>query len=681
MLRSCLFLMAFLFFALFASALAHADAQGQPSKEPDEAKQVERLIEQLGSGDFQEREAASQQLKKIGPPALPALRTAAENHKDAEIQLRATGLVDTIENSLEGLLIEYRSLGLPIPPQDARLVRYVARREKLGDGKIQPKAYSLAFLVKTGNDKEPWVLVNGVYEKQCELDPKPEEVKPDPDALKDLLYGGDLEFAIQCQARGWTKLAENLFERSVKESKLPPRKELVQEAWEYWRLQLTVGGHKYDLGPFLYVMPTPPRADRAIIAKRLNELIRRDKALDTEPNRAMLKSLELALVPSKAKPGSIEALIDGLVDYEASTGMFGTYSPEDQYMRIAELGFDAVPALIEHLDDERITRGMMWGYISNWNNYPSFHLHVRHIVADVLEGLAGQRFGRRYEDGRQKGEGVEKDEAQKWWDEAKKVGEERYLVDNVLAPRLIRGFEPPQVNAAQLRVIQVKYPKHIPTIYRSVLDDHPEYYSGELAKSLSECKLPLKEKMDLLLSAAKHKDYKHRLAALRAMKALDQKQFDAQLIAAIKAFPDDVQGDYLFCPEVQIARLANECDDPEVWQVLEKVAKRAAVGFRMWLLDFELLPRERQRHRVERMQLLAAFLDDSAASTQESNRKHSEPWDHASYDIMQVRDFVAMQLLDEVGIDVESNPKRTPAQWAEIRNKARAALKEKLKPN
>ena len=134
-------------------------------------------------------------------------------------------------------------------------------------------------------------------------------------------------------------------------------------------------------------------------------------------NRALLKSLDLALVPSKAKPGSLEALIDDLVDYAANTGTLGSYPREDRYWRIAELGFDAVPALIDHLDDDRLTRAMMKGF----NNFPSWHLRVKHGVSDLLEELAGQDLGRDWLR-RQQGYTVTKAAAKMWWDEAPRSG-------------------------------------------------------------------------------------------------------------------------------------------------------------------------------------------------------------------------------------------------------------------
>jgi uncharacterized protein (TIGR03067 family) len=58
---------------------------------------AERLIQQLGSPDFAQREAATQRLKVLGEPALDALRKAASSD-DAEVRRRAKGLIEDIEN-------------------------------------------------------------------------------------------------------------------------------------------------------------------------------------------------------------------------------------------------------------------------------------------------------------------------------------------------------------------------------------------------------------------------------------------------------------------------------------------------------------------------------------------------------------------------------------------------------
>ena len=47
-------------------------------------RDVDRLIRQLGSDEFEEREAATRALKKVGKAALTALQRAAKENADAE---------------------------------------------------------------------------------------------------------------------------------------------------------------------------------------------------------------------------------------------------------------------------------------------------------------------------------------------------------------------------------------------------------------------------------------------------------------------------------------------------------------------------------------------------------------------------------------------------------------------
>ncbi len=58
---------------------------------------INKLIEQLGSKSFEEREAANKRLREIGAPAVDALRKAMETNKDAEITRRARQLVEALE--------------------------------------------------------------------------------------------------------------------------------------------------------------------------------------------------------------------------------------------------------------------------------------------------------------------------------------------------------------------------------------------------------------------------------------------------------------------------------------------------------------------------------------------------------------------------------------------------------
>jgi hypothetical protein len=59
-------------------------------------KDISRLIGQLGSERFQERENATQELSRLGKSALPGLKKAS-NSPDAEVRRRAGQLIRQME--------------------------------------------------------------------------------------------------------------------------------------------------------------------------------------------------------------------------------------------------------------------------------------------------------------------------------------------------------------------------------------------------------------------------------------------------------------------------------------------------------------------------------------------------------------------------------------------------------
>src|SRR5438874_10663115 len=77
-----------------SGALAAAETAGN-SETP-----IARLIRQLGSERFADREAASRELDALGPEALDSLKTACQSD-DAEVRHRAALAAQSIEKRLE----------------------------------------------------------------------------------------------------------------------------------------------------------------------------------------------------------------------------------------------------------------------------------------------------------------------------------------------------------------------------------------------------------------------------------------------------------------------------------------------------------------------------------------------------------------------------------------------------
>jgi WD40 repeat protein len=82
--------------ALLASLLPSAPVVAGP----DDAE-IARLVKQLGSDEFEKREAATRRLNEIGEPALDALRRAAAG-ADLEVNRRARDVIAAIEKRLYG---------------------------------------------------------------------------------------------------------------------------------------------------------------------------------------------------------------------------------------------------------------------------------------------------------------------------------------------------------------------------------------------------------------------------------------------------------------------------------------------------------------------------------------------------------------------------------------------------
>jgi sulfatase modifying factor 1 len=61
-----------------------------------EAERIDRLIRQLGSDSFAQREEAGKALEAVGTPALDALRKAAAGSEDLEVRRRAGRLVEEV---------------------------------------------------------------------------------------------------------------------------------------------------------------------------------------------------------------------------------------------------------------------------------------------------------------------------------------------------------------------------------------------------------------------------------------------------------------------------------------------------------------------------------------------------------------------------------------------------------
>ncbi|MGE3804739.1 MAG: hypothetical protein AB7K24_08720 [Gemmataceae bacterium] len=453
---------------------------------------MQSLINELGHPEFDRRESATRALEKVGVPALEQLRAAAARG-DLELRRRAEQIIERIENTLEGVALFYRDCELPVPRKQAPFVLY--RR-------AHSETFEAGFLIRPPNAREDGEVLLGLHRVRVGkiegarpvlfiLDIR-RAARPELERWRqDVPPGECLILAIQCQLLGEERLASVFWEKGCGES---PRRGLIDFVW-------------HDCVSGL----TSVSDNRTSLAQHMHTLIARDRSLDTKENRELLVSLDKALVPSQARPGSVEAMIDDLVNDHTSVSEFKRFmliGDDERHERLRRQGFDAIPLLINHLDDDRLTRGQHYAS----KHWPAYHRRVRDVVSDILVQLAPDR-----NNWRRVGHAYAKQDVQAWWEKTRKLGEEQYARQHLITDIGCEWV----VRSSMLEILARKFPARLPEVYRSIMADPRQISSGQVAEAIVASNLTREKKFALLSEGAQHSDERHRLAALKQLKTLE----------------------------------------------------------------------------------------------------------------------------------------------------------------
>ncbi len=621
-------------------------------------QRIDRLIRQLGSPAFAEREAAHKALESIGPRALVSLHRANARSEDAEVRRRAAALVETLEERMDYLLSLYRDYELPMPPAGAKPVLYRSRREAGKEGQ-NPASGTLGFLLRAGGKRQTTVFLEGV--RQQELCWRPEITALDPtglsaaDAEMVVRYasvgaGDGLGMALQCEARGWHTLAGALKDATGRSDRPPcsSKHTLCRMAWEYWAGQLK-----------------RPVADWPGINKRLLKLLAEDDGLATDENRALLASLGLTLAPREARRGTVEALVDGLIDvtepWLSPCAAAEGAEQDPVYVKVAERGFELIPVLIDHLNDDRLTRTESWPFSA----VPSMpYLRVGELARHLLRDMTGE-------------ECTEPVAAREWWRMAREQGEEAYWSEHAYTAKNTGNVQNSPCEA-MLRLLARRHPRALAGVYRKLLDEHPDMQDAAVVDAIAISDLSREQKIELFTRAARGK-LPHRHCALWQLRKLGAGQFDALLADTLDALPDKSTSE---SPESSLPVLAGLTADHRVWQSLERLSRRSKKAIRASVVQaaFEARgPGLLQR----RVRILSTFLDDDTKAEGVLGT-----WDNSAeirwhFSYIEIRNLAALALAVVLQLPTDLPPEDAdegkaawnPDQWEALRDKVRWALK------
>jgi hypothetical protein len=561
---------------------------------------------------------------------------------------------------------EYQRLGLPVPPPGAEFVRIerwhfppdlitddaparpteplpLKRQQAFWLGFRLPPPWAGAdprYLLAADPD---WTLDDEWFDPRCVS-----AAPPTHDALRqvDAVGAHYLFLAVQAKLRGWDELASAAYARALADyqshkNALPVFDEMRGWAWRRWLLKLV-----------------EPGSDRKVILGELRKLSDGKPATVTSLNR-----LARSLVRN-GKPGTVDALIDDLTEYwEVTWGppfgpRFDLWDTkwQEPYWRLAELGFDAIPALIDHIEDDRHARGAVI--------VDPFTDRRPSTVGGLCNRLLYQLSGGIDPDGR-----FSPAAAREWFDAAKKVGEEKWLLDHV--------FSGGDVRREIARAIVAKYPARVPELVREGWRKDGIFL---LVPELVAGKLPRAQKITLLEEGLTQPQSTPRRWALEGLSRVDRPLFRRHLRRQLEALRDELAaGRGWFCDPADFVGLVEDANDPTCWDLLAACAKRSPVARRMSVISNLglIMPPDRiDPARAERVRFLAQFLDDRARDLRKKGENDFWEWDES----LEVRDLAASELALLFRFDLQRDPSQPePTRMTDLGPVSRLVVREMMR--
>ncbi len=563
------------------------------------------------------------------------------------------------------LVKRFGEYGLPLPPKNAQLVQLHARMNKITTE--NGEKYNLAFryvdpegndVVAIGTELESVSNIAKIgitireFELTSALDIRNLRVQ-----WKNIPFEVNAGFAtaIQCEYLGLHSLGEQLLNTSIRAEAGHPRSlffqaanvraqtMLARVAWAHWANELV-----------------RPGTNRTDIARRMEALISQEPSLQSPSANEFLRLVRATSSRTDASSDSIERAIDALIDMSNQIRPDGEMSIDPRYLKVVELGFDAVPQLIRHLDDDRLSRCITLGF----NNFPTHHCQVREIVSELLAQLAGTdlRNGTLRE---LQSHCLQEADVERWWAIAKNEGEERYVVQHVLPDDPNRQFP----NDSMLRIIERKYPNYLPDLYLSLLNLHPQLESSSFARAIARSSLPHDSKLEVLNQAASSARLDQRRDALWALKDVDRSLFLRRLKETLDSLPTRASQSFWRCPEADFATLASDANDKSIWTALKSAADQAEVGLRM-----EMLQNVAKNVATDNLRSSIGFLATFLTDVTVRDARSSELYEGLYAGIklspqLEVRDFAASLIAKVYALPEEPTSEWTSVQWLKFRER------------
>ncbi len=550
----------------------------------------------------------------------------------------------------------YKRYNLWLPPKDAKLIRWVDNHISTGShGLSEEKIVHLRILVRAKSKTEPAIVCEHQYEFTEHRNSRLMVVSPNISALdgfEDHLAEEWLTLAAYAQHLGWTELATEAFQRgktSTGSGQYPD--DVTGSPCHTLAIVRKMAWEKYT---YSLVEKHTNRSHAYSMLKKICDDDWHYQVDETE----LIVDLERTLCKTNADLEGIERYITKLCDEDANFGWTAdlTGSPT-AYDEICHLGFDAVPILIAHLNDTRLTKST---FLTLGTGIQI--VRVGEVCSNILHELSDSEYNPEYDASPEKRQRL----AALWFANAKKIGEEKWAST--------RAVQMQMSNPTLLRLLAAKYPKRLIEIYREFLKSNVELSSCQIVAAFIHADLTLQEKIDSLLEATHHQRKIHRLDAIKGLAVLDKASSTRALTKHFLRIAVEPQTDEEIAVSAFEIELLWKTNDEKCWDAFIRLLKKVPSSDRIYVLDHlipdsGLLEIARYAHHFRAM--------ESLWSDMEIRNGHVKDLLYPAYQYpkLTVGDAVTLQFAKLMDIDVPWKRDRAPEEWTTIRNQVHTAWK------
>ncbi len=544
--------------------------------------------------------------------------------------------VDSLLPLMQALVQDYQSYGLPFPAKKAQLslLESPTWNYRSPAQKNWGTTSVVVFALPRKHPHEPeYIYYNAqITRKESVIQTEDWQLHPTKPSVIAHKYidptRQSLDAAIACYQRGWKELSLLLLRCCMEENHEDVRHRLIDLAWDYWVSALS-----------------KPEFDWSVISQHLNRLAQTPYLKNDHGKYAIvprsqdaLNKIGQACSKKRKVTGKTEMLLESLIDTRPDNIIGGQsfMSRSDSfpasYKTLWKQGFDAIPALLKHFNDDRVTH-----CTSSW-------LRV-YSISDIVKRLLYEFSQKR----------LDKEQTLAWWRDAQQTGEEDYLLQNVQLPDYNNTI---RYNSHMLHLIAWKYPKHLSSLYERQLS-YPKSYPHEITDLLVSSRLPYQLKGEILLRGTKVKDSQQRLRAFFALIALKHPHTTSRLLEWMQEVPSNTKWDRMDCPASPPTQIARYLDNPKAWDGLEALARRSSVDQRKEILevtDYVGTSGEKKRHALL---FMSRFLNDTSVS---------------GTDKQSIQNMVALTIGYHLGIRGWPDASWDEKIWAELHVKVKQAI-------